>query len=153
MGFCLLQLCDDHSGLYVAINGFTEFDFYAVNTEYGAPPRCRLEFAAAPSLDVSGDFAAVKTVIDQALTIGVHPCQLHMLGGTKKLKALPLLFKRTEEIVYVREIPPQDLDENRAPDIMTASVMLMTDGSQQKIAERPGIFAMRANEGGVVPGV
>ena len=152
MGFCLLENADMR-GLFCAINPSHVEAIESVPGSLYAFPAVHVRFAL-PALDFPGVFVGdektVKTLLMKALKLGINRVESTILGGMNHAGMTPLLINHPERVVLARELMPEDFPQE-AKLVPVASHLYFSDRSVRKIAQRPGIFAMRANQGGKVP--
>lgn len=145
MGFCLFKE-HENDGLFVAINpAYAQTEAHKGFT--------RLQFSADLYVDIDEDEKNVQSTLAQATKIGVQKLEVEIMAQRDNYKTTSLLLHQAQHIMMVREIPPETLPEDRPAAIMTMSAITHDNGRTQYIVERPGIFAMRANADGIVPGI
>ena len=96
----------------------------------------------------------INVLILEATKIGMGKVEVNTVTGQRNRKPMPLLLNDPNRVVLVREMPPEEFSipgQSEEESFVTASQAFMSDGSARIIVERPGIFAMKVNEGGNVP--
>lgn len=152
MGFCLFENAEV-KGYFIAINSSHVEDVTDAGFTTEKIPFCLFKFSLK-SLDVRprvlGSAAECMDLLKQGAKIGVDKVNARAFVGTRAMLHSPLLFNRTDRVVMVREMPPEEFG-GRGIKTVTASEVLSVDTSKSIIVERPGTFAARANAQGVVP--
>lgn len=153
MGFCLFKEAANRE-LFFAVNSSHVEEVLPQRDSPEGQPVCLLKFSISPKKFrplVIGTRLDVQNFLMQSAKIGVRKieCQTFM-GDSKKLRPAPLLLNKTDRIVIVREMMPEEFARSGIASA-TASEIMLEDGSLKIIAERPGVFAARANADRKVP--
>ena len=154
MGVCLVEHALTR-GISVAVNPAYVEDVVSQNGLKAKKAVCLLDIG----VDLKGFrpfvMGAQESVLDllrQAAQVGVQQISLRSIGGENKLRPSNFLMNRSDRIVLVREMFPDEFTGD--PDsFTTASEMFLEDGSTRMIVERPGIFVGKANENGRLMGL
>jgi hypothetical protein len=152
MGFCLFK---DASGgeLFFAVNSSHVEEVLPQRDSAEGHPVCLLKFSVMPKKFrplVIGTRLDVQDFLMKSAKIGVRKIECQTFMGDKKLRPAPLLLNKTDRIVLVRELMPEEFARSGIASA-TASEIMLEDGSLKIIAERPGVFAARANADRKVP--
>jgi hypothetical protein len=148
MGFCLFRHANGK--MYFAVNGAHVVDVLPQNTNEGEET-CLLKLSA-PLKNfeplVAGTKADIFSLLRGSAKIGLQKVDIRIIGGRKHLHAAPMLFNQPDRIVFIREMDPSEF---AGADFVTASELVMDDGTLRMMVERPGVFVKKANAGGKVP--
>ena len=151
MGFCLLEQASAGN------------IFFAVNPSYVSAvdargqkderPICSIKFNQdIERFDATafGEKTEIEALLQQALKIGFQQADLNILSGTRHVRPQPFLMSHAQRVVIAHEIHPAELGQTDGS-FVTASKLCLEGEKPRFIVERPGVFAARANAGGVVP--
>ncbi len=152
MGFCLFKDASGQ-GLFFAVNSSHVEDVLPQRDSPDGHPVCLLKFGFTPKRFrpvVVGARLDVRAFLMESAKIGVQKIECQTFVGDKKLRSAPLILNKTDRVVIVHELVPEEFARSgiNSP---TASEIMMEDGSVKVIAERPGVFAARANADRRVP--
>lgn len=152
MGFCLFKEASDR-GLFFAVNSSHVEEVLPQRDSATGDPVCLLKFTLMPKKFrplVLGTRRDVQDFLMKSAKIGVRKIECQTFFGDKKLRPAPLLLNKTDRIMIVREMMPEEFSRSGIASA-TASEIMLEDGSLKIIAERPGVFASRANADRKVP--
>lgn len=152
MGFCLFKAVSDGE-LFFAVNSSHVEEVLPQRDSPLGIPVCLLKFSVMPKKFrplVYGTRIDVQEFLMKSAKIGVRKIECQTFMGDKKLRPAPLLLNKTDRIVFVRELMPEEFARSGIASA-TASEIMLEDGSMKVIAERPGVFAARANADRKVP--
>lgn len=152
MGFCLFK---EASGgeLFFAVNSSHVEEVLPQRDSPSGEPVCLLKFTLMPKKFrplVIGTRIDVQDFLMKSAKIGVQKIECQTFVGEKKLRPAPLLLNKTDRIIIVREMMPEEFIRSGIASA-TASEIMFEDGVIKVIAERPGVFASRANADRKVP--
>jgi hypothetical protein len=152
MGFCLFKEAANRE-LFFAVNSSHVEEVLPQRDSPEGQPVCLLKFSISPKKFrplVIGTRRDVQDFLMKSAKIGVRKIECQTFVGDKKLRAAPLLLNKTDRIIIVREMMPEEFMRSGIASA-TASEIMLEDGSLKIIAERPGVFAARANADRKVP--
>lgn len=156
MGFCLFEQAKVED-LYIAVNSAHVEDILLqdkVRADGQSVSLLQFSFPVEqhPPLVLGGP-DSVRKRLKEAANIGINKVELQSIGGGKKnMKASPLLMNQSDRIVLVREMLPEEF-QNENISFLTASEVFLEDGSRRMIVERPAVFVSKVNAGGKLLGL